>query len=379
MSRVGRKIYLFGGYNGSVCYTAIEVLDLDTMTWIQPTVTGNVPTSRNAHSMTVVGKLLYMFGGHSGTKHLNDLQIFDTTKLEWSTPVMTGSIPQGVRGHSANLVGDKIVIFAGYDGKARGNDLFLLDVNDFKWQHLVQGDDAPPGRQRHTACQIAPKKILIYAGFNGNQWLSDMYMLDVGKHEESELNQEANQNFVSNMASLVNNPDFSDLRIIVQGKTIFCHRAILACQCERFRALLSANMRESSEKEITIHDWSYEAFMVLITYIYTGRLPADCDKVDEVLGLADQYTFDSLKHITERILINSVEVNNVCYLLKIADQYGARELKQNCLTFILKSFDQVVATDAFEQLSSVPHLLMEVTKAAALNSAMVRNGANSGY
>ena len=372
LSRVGRKIYLFGGYNGSVCYSAIEVLDLDTMTWIQPAVTGNVPTARNAHSMTVIGKLLYLFGGHSGSKHLNDLQIFDTSKLEWSTPIVAGSIPPGLRGHSANLVGNKIVVFAGYDGKSRSNDLFFLDIAELKWHHPTETEGAPPGRQRHTACLIGSKKLLVYAGFNGTKWLSDLYLLDIGKFEESALNDEANQHFVANMASLINNPEFSDLRIIVEGKPIHCHRAILACQCERFRALLSAGMRESRDNEIVISDWTHDAYLALLTYVYTGRLPADCGKVDELLGLADQYTFDSLKVLTEKILINSIDLHNVCHLLKISDRYGASELKKCCLSFILKSFDQVVATEAFEELSSVPQLLMEVTKAAAMSSGLVR-------
>jgi hypothetical protein len=210
---------------------------------------------------------------------------------------------------------------------------------------------------------------LIYAGFNGTKWLSDLYLLDIGKFEESALNDEANQHFVSNMASLINNPEFSDLKILVEGKTIFCHRAILACQCERFRALLTAGMKESAEHEIVIQDWSYDAYLALITYLYTGKLTADCKKVDELLGLADQYTFDALKQLTEKILINSIEIENVCHLLRISDRYGARELKKSCLTFILKSFDQVVTTQAFEELSAVPALLMEVTKASALNAA----------
>lgn len=374
MSRVGRKIYLFGGYNGSVCYSAIEILDLDTMTWIQPTVTGNVPTARNAHTVTVIGKLLYLFGGHSGSKHLNDLHIFDTSRLEWSTPLVAGSFPPGLRGHSANLVGNKIVVFAGYDGKARSNELYFLDVGDNKWQHPSETEGAPPGRQRHTACLIGSRKLLVYGGFNGTKWLSDLYMLDIGKIEESALNDEANQHFVTNMASLINSPDFSDIKIIVEGRPIHCHRAILACQCERFRALLSAGMKESSDQEIVIRDWSYEAYLALITYVYTGKLTPDCARVDELLGLADQYTFDSLKQLSEKLLVNSIELDNVCHLLKVSDRYGASELKKSCLSFILKSFDQVVTTQAFEELSAVPALLMEVTKASALNAA--RGGSN---
>lgn len=40
MSRVGRKLYMFGGYDGDKCFNDIDILDLDTMTWIKPTVSG---------------------------------------------------------------------------------------------------------------------------------------------------------------------------------------------------------------------------------------------------------------------------------------------------------------------------------------------------
>jgi hypothetical protein len=319
-----------------------------------------------------------MFGGHSGSKHLNDLQIFDTTKLEWSSPLVTGSVPPGLRGHSGNLVGNKIVLFAGYDGKTRSNELYFFDVIENKWNHPIEPENSPPGRQRHTACLISSRKLLMFAGFNGTRWLSDMYILDIGRFEESALNDESNENFVANMASLINNPEFSDLRIVVEGKTIHSHRAILACQCERFRAMLAAGMQESVANEIVISDWSYDAFFSLVTYIYTGKLPPDCARVDEILGIADQYTFDSLKILTEKILINSIEIQNVCHLLRVADRCNAADLKQHCLSFILKSFDQVVATEAFDKLSSTPHLLMEVTKAAALNAAALR-GSSSGF
>lgn len=36
MSRVGRKLYMFGGYDGDKCFNDIDILDLDTMTWIMP-------------------------------------------------------------------------------------------------------------------------------------------------------------------------------------------------------------------------------------------------------------------------------------------------------------------------------------------------------
>lgn len=43
----------------------------------------------------------------------------------------------------------------------------------------------------------------------------------------------------------------------------------------------------------------------------------------------------------------------------------AHELKRYCLAFILKNFDQVAYTKSFDELSSIPTLLLEVTRAAA--------------
>lgn len=57
---------------------SILLLLVDTMTWIQPRVSGLPPQARNAHTMTVIGAQMLLFGGHSGNKHLRDLHILDT-------------------------------------------------------------------------------------------------------------------------------------------------------------------------------------------------------------------------------------------------------------------------------------------------------------
>lgn len=90
MSRVDRKVYMFGGYDGAKCFNDIEILDLHLMTWIQPNIYGKIPMARNAHTMTVIGTKLYLFGGHSGNKHLKDLHIFDTETLTWTEPQVLG-------------------------------------------------------------------------------------------------------------------------------------------------------------------------------------------------------------------------------------------------------------------------------------------------
>lgn len=225
MSRVGRKLYMFGGYDGDQCFNDIDILDLDTMTWIQPEVQGVVPMARNAHTMTVLGTKLYLFGGHSGNKHLKDLHIFDTETLTWTEPLIYGNPPKGLRGHTANLIGSKIYLFGGYDGRGRSfkkiipsNDLYVLNTETMRWSHPVESEKAPAGRQRHTACIFGTKKLFIFGGFDGCKWLNDICILDIGKLEENEINNEAVNSLINNMRKLINNSMFADVIFKVEER-----------------------------------------------------------------------------------------------------------------------------------------------------------------
>jgi len=59
------------------------VLEMDKMQWTMPDIKGQIPVTRNAHTMCAYDTKLYLFGGHSGTTHLFDLHIFDTDSLTW--------------------------------------------------------------------------------------------------------------------------------------------------------------------------------------------------------------------------------------------------------------------------------------------------------
>merc|ERR1712093_497929 len=124
-------------------------------------------------------------------------------------------IPPGLRGHTANLIGHKIFLFGGYDGKGRSNDLYILDTAELKWLHPAECENAPAGRQRHSAALVGSKKLYIFGGFDGNKWLSDLYVLDVGRLEENALNDVAVQNLIVNMRNLLNSDEFSDIKLVV--------------------------------------------------------------------------------------------------------------------------------------------------------------------
>jgi len=321
--------------------------------------------------MTVISSKLYLFGGHSGNKHLTDLHVFDAQKLQWSQPEILGSPPPGLRGHSANLIGRKIFLFGGYDGKGRTNELNVLDTAEGKWLRPTwptESPHTPPGRQRHSASLIGSKRIYIFGGFDGSRWLNDLHILDVGRLEESALNEVAVHSLLENMRRLLDAPDFSDITFVVQAQRIYAHKAILVAQCEHFRAMFSGGrFAESSQAEVEIPEWSHVAFKAMLEWLYTGCMPRELSAahLTELLSLADHYTLDGLKHVCENVLVHSVEIENACALLRHADQYMASELKKYCLTYIIKNFDQVSYAQGFDELTAQPTLLLEVTRGLA--------------
>ena len=87
----------------------------------------------------------------------------------------------------------------------------------------------------------------------------------------------------------------------------------------------------------------------------------------EVLGLADQYLMEGLKEMCGFTLARMVSVDSVARIIQAADRWDASgsQLKTKCMEFILSNYKEVVMNPVFEELSSSPHLLLEIIRAAA--------------
>ncbi|XP_026193282.1 leucine-zipper-like transcriptional regulator 1 [Cyclospora cayetanensis] len=369
LSRVRQKLFLFGGYDGHRCFNDIEILDLETLAWIQPKVSGEKPLPRNAHSMAVVESRLFLFGGHSGSKHLTDLHIFDTPSLTWFKPQLSGSVPPGLRGHSATLVGSKMFLFGGFDGRRRTNEVCVLCTRSLTWRSPKDSQiHAPTGRQRHSAALVSQRRILIFGGFDGAHWLADLHELDTSKLNEAALSGVAIKQLLQNLRQLLQGGDFSDVTLVVGGKRLPAHKNILAANCAFFRQMFLGQMKESMQQEVIIQGWTPEAYSAMLEFLYTGTLSETRPTVlSEVLGLADHYTLSTLKRYCESVLCMSLDASSVCCLLRCAERYQAKKLKQSCVEFIFRHSDIVSQTPEFEQLQAIPSLMMEIAKMSLSN------------
>lgn len=83
------------------------------------------------------------------------------------------------------------------------------------------------------------------------------------------------------LGNLFNQPDYSDLVLIVESEQFHAHRVILAARSDYFRALLYGGLRESRQENqrIEIKECKASAFEFLLRYIYTGRINLIKEKV----------------------------------------------------------------------------------------------------
>jgi N-acetylneuraminic acid mutarotase len=120
----------------------LKSLSPESLTWSIPTISGESPSARRAHSTFVWNDKLYVFGGGDGTHALSDLfalDLMDPSNLRWQNLSPGGPVPVPRGYHTANLVGDKLVVFGGSDGHDCFSDVHVCDLSKFSILIAVYG------------------------------------------------------------------------------------------------------------------------------------------------------------------------------------------------------------------------------------------------
>ena len=75
-----------------------------------------------------------------------------------------------------------------------------------------------------------------------------------------------------NIGKLLQNDEFSDFKIISQGKIFHVHRNILACSSAVFHSMLTNDTMEKQTGQMTIEDMEPDTVEEMLNYIYTGTV-----------------------------------------------------------------------------------------------------------
>ncbi|CAK4079962.1 unnamed protein product [Aphanomyces euteiches] len=153
-----------------------------------------LPLPRRGHSLVSHGSALFLYAGagpdrmYGKDTYFGDLQRLDLKSMCWDEPVMTGAIPEPRAQHAAAVVFDSMVVFGGQSSKessvvlATSNidsnkskapdtgfastDVYVLNLRTFAWHIAVLEGTPPDARYGHTF-EAHPSNAMVLFLFGG--------------------------------------------------------------------------------------------------------------------------------------------------------------------------------------------------------------------
>ncbi|OQR73389.1 RCC1 and BTB domain-containing protein 1-like [Tropilaelaps mercedesae] len=150
-----------------------------------------------------------------------------------------------------------------------------------------------------------------------------------------------------------NDPTHSDIKFVVEGKTIHVHKTILKFRCEHFRQMFQDHWAENQKDTIEIEQFTYQVYKAFLEYLYTGEVALSPEDAIGLLDLANAYCEIGLKVHCQKIIKNGILVENCALLYAAAIKYEAKELEDFCFRFAMNHTTAVVQTEAFSKLDDV--------------------------
>jgi len=113
-----------------------------------------------------------------------------------------------------------------------------------------------------------------------------------------------------------------------------------------------AGMKDSTTNEILVSNYSYQAFLEFLRFIYADECNVPNSQIAaELISAAEFYGLSRLKSLMELLLSRAIDIENACLILEIAHRYNADQLKQLAFEFIIKNFDKVSKTNSFQEMN----------------------------
>ena len=158
-----------------------------------------------------------------------------------------------------------------------------------------------------------------------------------------------------------NNKLTYDITIKMNDDVFYANKIILSCASMFFETMLTQNMKESNDNEITISDFSSSEMYLILMFFYCNDLVLNLDLMLELLKGFDLFQVrDYLKNKIQMQIQSKINVDNVSKIFSYAHQYNLERLKFVCLYIMQENYNVVVETKGFEDLQK--EQLLEVMR-----------------
>ncbi|XP_075236817.1 RCC1 and BTB domain-containing protein 1-like isoform X2 [Lycorma delicatula] len=175
---------------------------------------------------------------------------------------------------------------------------------------------------------------------------------------------------IASLKHAFNDPNTSDLTIMVDGKLIYVHKGILKIRSEYFHSMFKGEWKECCKSPLEIDKFSFPVYKAYLYYLYTGIIDIEPEAVLGLLELSNFYCEEGLKRKCEQIIKSRITPENAALLYVASVTYNTRELEDFCLKYSLNHMTAIVQSEAFLtfDLETMRDFIQKAAQAGAFRS-----------
>ncbi|GMR31061.1 hypothetical protein PMAYCL1PPCAC_01256, partial [Pristionchus mayeri] len=155
---------------------------------------------------------------------------------------------------------------------------------------------------------------------------------------------------VEALRAAFDDPSTADMKVVVDGRTIHVHKALLKMRCAYFRSRLSKQWSEGSGNQIEVADFSYPIYRAFLQWCYTDELNVEPEQALGLLELANCYCEMELKARCAALVERTTSVDNAAALFAAALRHDCPTLEEHAFHFCLMHMTSVTLSDAFTRM-----------------------------
>jgi hypothetical protein len=271
------RLFLYGGSGpSSKCFQDLHIFDRKDMSWLdvmhsesKSTRTLSVSSTLNERaSVAVVGagaRNHHVIANPSSSSATSVEQghFFNhglNTRHEPDAGTITASVGGGIQRLSQHGESD------GRGGK-KATASTSGNPNDAENTPTIYVHGKGPGRRAGHTATVVQRKIYLFGGSAGSEYLNDLFVLDTDPVPQLLVTEPTSLDLLKKrLPFLVNEDEFSDVTFLVEGKRVYGHQMILSLVSDCFRAMFTTGFRESTMvcPEIDIPNCSYDSFLAMM-------------------------------------------------------------------------------------------------------------------
>uniref|UniRef100_UPI00358F712E kelch-like protein 29 n=1 Tax=Myxine glutinosa TaxID=7769 RepID=UPI00358F712E len=153
--------------------------------------------------------------------------------------------------------------------------------------------------------------------------------------------------------------EFTDLRIIVRGRSFEAHRNVVASNNLYFKELIKRSLQPQSSVgqnevlKVVVTDMSAEAMEMLLDFIYTGLLSAKSCSAEALLEVTAKLKMEDFDQLCDSILGRELSAQSCLSIQIMAEALGCQELAERARSFALQHFQDVAAAGELKHLGKI--------------------------